>query len=160
MRRAVLPLVVLCAVAAVANMGFRLGEARRPPTSYGDAAPSATGSSLTSVGTVRASSPSDGQALTNAATAFVAAFLDTGPDRGRQLADTTGYRLEKLLARTDLLKVPHGAPEGAPQVVAVADAATTMTQRLSDGSSIAFDLVADDSRSTGWVVTSVRPGER
>jgi hypothetical protein len=91
---------------------------------------------------------------------FVQAFLDHSRTRSGRLRSVATPRLAALLARTDLAKNPDGQPVGEPRAVAETNETVTVTQRLSDGSAIALDLVPDPTRADGWVVTSVRPGER
>jgi hypothetical protein len=95
-----------------------------------------------------------------AAHRFVAAFLDHSRTRAVRLRSVASPRLATLLARTDPSKIPIGRPVGEPSVVSETSDSVTVTQRLSDGSAIAFDVVPDPISSAGWVVTSVRSGTR
>lgn len=111
-------------------------------------------------GLVPSTLSSPAPAWTAVAEEFVQAFLDKSPNRAARLEDLTTPRLAGLLARTDPYKIPKGDPAGAPQVVDDTGAVITVSQKLSDGSSFAFDLVPDPAVRSGWVVTSARPGDR
>lgn len=102
--------------------------------------------------------PDDG--ASGAASLFVKAWLDTHAGTRRAGLDASCTpRLAGLLALTAAAKVPDAVPIGVPVMVRQDAAGVTYVQRLSDETWVAVDLVPDPTRSAGWVVTAVRPGE-
>jgi hypothetical protein len=163
MKRAVcLGLALGIVVALTATLGFRVGAGTTrgpsPPavqeSNHAYVAPSSVGAS---------SQPSPIPAVTTDAaptvSLFVMGWLSAEPKRRRALIESTcSLRLAELLLLSDPAKLPDARPVGPPTLVRRGVGVESYAQGLSDGTSIAVDLAADPGRSSGWTVTSVRPG--
>lgn len=162
MRPLTLGIITLVLAIIVAVIGFCVGESwsDRARPQVATASSHKSPMARPTVSPTRSESSSDVPAWTAVAEKFVAAFLDTSPARVARLRASASPRLTRLLARTDPAKVPKAQPIGRPSLVGEHNQIITVDQRLSDGSAFAFDLVLDPGRTSGWVVTSVRPGER
>ena len=149
-------------VALTATLGFRVGAGtkRRPSP----AAAKESNHAYVVASSVSASAPSSPiPAVTTDAvptvSLFVMGWLSTEPKRRRALIESTcSLRLAELLLLSDPDRLPDGRPVGPPTLVRRGVGVESYAQGLSDGTSIAVDLAADPGRSSGWTVTSVRPG--
>ena len=159
MRRAVcLGLALGTVVALTATLGFRVGAAtaHRPPAPLHESTraqrvPSSVVSSSARPHLTLDAAPS--------VSLFVTGWLSTEPGRRRAVIDATcSPRLAKLLLLSDPAKVPDAQPEGPPTLVRRGLGVESYAQRLSDGTAIVVDVVADPGRPSGWTVTSVRSG--
>lgn len=157
MKRFVLAGFAVVLTLATAVVAFHLGASRRvivnpfPATSSGSQpVPSVTRSS--------ASRAVAGTGPAVATSQFMNSWLSTDEARRRAgLEATCAPRLAALLSLTDLGKVPRARPVGAPALLVEAAVGVTYLQHLSDGSAVDVDLVPDPERTSGWLVTGVRP---
>lgn len=166
MRKLTLATLALLLSAAVALIAFELGDSRPRSQSVhrvGVAVPKSAGAP-TVAPTYSAPSSADASLSqppwSGAAAEFVQTFLNTSSSRTARLDAIASPRLSALLARTDPGKIPKAKPSGVPQLVNDSGSVVTVSQQLCDGSAFSFDLVPDTTRQAGWVVTSVRPGDR
>lgn len=149
-------LVATGLIAYRAGAGSPYSTATRVESSDSSSRPSPSLASPTA--SPRAASVMDGSG--ELASRFVTAWLNTSAIRRRaKLEATCSARLTDLLSQTDTGKIPQATPVGSPTALLRSQGAMTYTQGLSDGTWIAFDLVPDADSRTGWIVTSVRPGE-
>lgn len=159
MKRAVCLGLAGAVVAVTATVGFRVGAA----TPHG--APAPLVHEFTDAQRVPSStdssSPRPHLALDAAPSVslFISGWLSPEPGRRRALIDATcSPRLAELLLLSDPAKIPDAQPEGPPALVRRGLGVESYTQRLSDGTAIVVDVVADPGRPSGWTVTSVRSG--
>ncbi|GAB3917820.1 hypothetical protein GCM10011575_41940 [Microlunatus endophyticus] len=166
MRKLTLATLTLLLAAAVALIASDVGDSRtsgQPAHRAAMAVPESAGTPTVAPMYSTPESPVSSSAQptwAGAAEEFVQTFLDTSSSRTTRLDAIASPRLAVLLARTDPGKIPKAKPSDVPRLVDDTGSVVTVSQQLSDGSAFSFDLVPDTTRQAGWVVTSVRPGER
>lgn len=162
-----LPLLVLVAVLALGTL-LVAGVVRSGGDAQAAPAPTPTPSaSSTPVPPTTASSPlpsgSDAaeglpvpEGSQQAASAFIAAWLDADKaTRAPALQETASPALAEELMLTDPAKVPRATPRGAPRLADASTYSVQFTQPLSSGMEILVYLVADPASRYGWLATSV-----
>jgi hypothetical protein len=87
---------------------------------------------------------------------FVAAWLQTDPDRRKQaLQETAAPGLAEQLTLTATENIPDAKPAGPPVLEHASAYSAQFVQKLTDGTAIRIYLAADPQADHGWVATSV-----
>lgn len=162
-----LPLLVLVAVLALGTLlvagvvrsgaDAQAAPAPTPSTSASSASvPPTTASSPLPSGSDAAEGLAAPEGSQQAASAFVAAWLDTDrATRQPALQETASPALAEELMLTDPANVPRATPRGAPVLTDASTYSAQFSQRLSSGMEILVYLVADPAARHGWFATSV-----
>ncbi len=158
MKRAVW-LGLAVAAAVTATVGFRVGAAT-PHTPPAPLVHESTDAQRVPSSAVSSSArPHLSLDAAPSVSLFISGWLSPEPGRRRPLIDATcSPRLAELLLLSDPAKVPDAHPVGPPALVRRGLGVESYAQRLSDGTAIVVDVVADPGRPSGWTVTSVRFG--